>query len=76
VPEPVAAVGQALGTDPMSYVLTGGEDHALVATFDMGDVPKQWVVIGKVAQLGTVPSGAVLVDGHGWAGAVGGWQHF
>ena len=76
VAEPVAAVGQALGVDPMSYVLTGGEDHALVATFDMGQVPKQWVVIGKVAPLGVVAPGSVLVDGHGWAGPSAGWRHF
>ena len=30
---PLQQVGSALGVDPMAWVLTGGEDHALVATF-------------------------------------------
>ena len=30
---PLQQVGAALGVDPMAWVLTGGEDHALVATF-------------------------------------------
>ena len=33
VPPRLAEVGAALGVDPVSWLLTGGEDHALVATF-------------------------------------------
>ena len=50
----------ALGGDPMAWVLTGGEDHALLATFPAGaDLPEGW------ARIGTVSEGApgVRVDG-------------
>ena len=33
VPEPLHAVGAATGADPVSFVLGGGEDHSLLATF-------------------------------------------
>ena len=75
VGEPVAAVGQALGVDPLDYVLTGGEDHALVATFTLGDVPTGWVVIGAVFEPAQGLSPGVLVDGRYPADA-GGWRHF
>jgi len=75
VPEPVTAVGQALGVDPMDFVLTGGEDHALVATFALGDVPKGWTIIGAVLATGR-GAGSVLVGGRPWIGGPAGWQHF
>lgn len=63
VPEgPLQQVGAALGTDPLVWVLTGGEDHALVATFPAGTpLPEGWTAIGGVR----APGGAagVLVDG-------------
>ena len=38
--EPMQAVGAALGVDPMQFVLGGGDDHAIVATFPAGtDLP-------------------------------------
>ena len=50
--EPVGALQQvaaALGADPLSWVLTGGEDHALVATFPSWvELPEGWVPIGTV----------------------------
>jgi thiamine-monophosphate kinase len=56
----------------MRFILTGGEDHALVATFPLGAVPPEWQVIGVV-----MPEGApgVLVDGSPFVGS-GGWDHF
>ncbi|MGY1754326.1 thiamine-phosphate kinase [Blastococcus sp. SYSU D01042] len=55
-------VGAALGVDPMAWVLTGGEDHALVATFPTGtQLPAGWVGIGAVRAAGAVAG--VLVDG-------------
>ena len=33
MPEPLQAVAAATGTDPYQLILTGGEDHALAATF-------------------------------------------
>lgn len=72
IPDVLAAVGQATGADPLGFVLTGGEDHALVGTFDFGDVPEHWSVVGRVLP-GDAP--AVLVDGAPWDGTQG-WDHF
>lgn len=48
-PGPLQQVASALGGDPMAWVLTGGEDHALLATFPAGaDLPGGWVPIGAV----------------------------
>lgn len=71
VPEKLRDVGQALGLEPMSWVLTGGEDHALVATFpkDVGP-PEGWTVIGRVAR-----GAGVLVDGEQYQGQPG-FDHF
>ncbi len=50
VPEPLVAVGAATNADPLSFILGGGEDHALLATFpDVGSVPDGWLVIGAVS---------------------------
>jgi thiamine-monophosphate kinase len=59
-----------LGADPWRWVLTGGEDHALVATFP-GTPPPGW------RRIGTVVDGepTVRVDGHAWSGARG-WESF
>jgi thiamine-monophosphate kinase len=46
---PLQQVGSALGTDPLVWVLTGGEDHALVATFPpRAALPVGWTPIGEV----------------------------
>jgi thiamine-monophosphate kinase len=46
---PLQQVGSALGVDPMAWVLTGGEDHALVATFPAHvALPAGWTAIGEV----------------------------
>ncbi|GEL19256.1 thiamine-monophosphate kinase [Pseudonocardia asaccharolytica DSM 44247 = NBRC 16224] len=72
VPMRLREVASALGTDPLHWLLTGGEDHALVATFPPGStLPSGWTVIGTVRE--GVP--AVLVDGRPYAGP-GGWDHF
>ncbi|WP_018682095.1 thiamine-phosphate kinase [Actinokineospora enzanensis] len=64
-------VASALGGDPRHWVLTGGEDHALAATFpDPAGVPDGWRVIGTVAR-----GSGVTVDGAPYAGATG-WQHW
>ena len=79
----VAAAAAALGrTDGTGWMLTGGEDHALAATFPPGlALPAHWTVIGTVAAPGgAAPGGAgavgtVLVDGQLPSGH-GGWDHF
>lgn len=66
----VRAAAEAVGADPRSWVLTGGEDHALVACFP-GAIPPGWRIIGRV--LDGPPR--VLVDGREWDGSAG-WQSF
>jgi thiamine-monophosphate kinase len=58
---PLQQVGSALGTDPLAWVLTGGEDHALIATFPpRAALPVGWTPIGQVRK-GRRPG--VLVGG-------------
>ena len=66
----VAAAAAATGVDPWSFVLGGGEDHALVGCFPDA-APAGWRVIG------TVRDGApeALLDGRKWTGSAG-WQSF
>jgi thiamine-monophosphate kinase len=46
---PLQQVGSALGVDPIAWVLTGGEDHALLATFPpRAALPEGWTAIGEV----------------------------
>ena len=66
----VAVAAARVGEDPWSWVLGGGEDHALVATF-AGPVPQGWRRIGSVVD-GPV---GVRVDGVEWAGETG-WRSF
>jgi thiamine-monophosphate kinase len=63
-------VGAALNVDPLVWVLTGGEDYALAATFPAGaSLPDTWTVIGSVAD-----GEGVRVDGRRWPD--GGHEHF
>jgi thiamine-monophosphate kinase len=76
IAEPVQAVAAATGRDPLEFVLAGGEDHALAATFDIGDVPTGWTVIGQVVDPGESGQvGLVRIDGRTWDGPTG-WTHF
>lgn len=72
---PVQAVAAALNKDPLEFVLTGGEDHALAATFDPGKVPAEWEVVGRVVEADPEHGPQVMVDGKAWQGE-GGWTHF
>ena len=61
-------------TSALAWVLTGGEDHALAATFPPGTaLPSRWTVIGEVRE--APGRSGVLVDGQAWAGPAG-WDHF
>lgn len=74
----LAAAAARVGADPWQWILTGGEDHALAATFPPDvDLPTGWTVIGDVVSGGGADpeSAAVLVDGRDWT-ASGGWQSF
>lgn len=71
VPEAVATVAEALGLDPMSFLLTGGDDYGLVATFSSETaLPPGWATIGQVAD-----GHGVTVDGEEYEGPRG-HQHF
>ena len=71
IPEPLQAVGAALGADPMQFILSGGDDHALLATFpDVASVPSGWHVVGEVLE-----GEGVTVDGASYDGPTG-WTHF
>jgi thiamine-monophosphate kinase len=65
-PGPLQQVAAALGEDPMGWVLTGGEDHALLATFPADAVlPDGWTAIGSVS----AGKPQVRVSGESAAGA-------
>ena len=68
--EELADAAAASGGDPWAWVLTGGEDHALAATFP-GAPPDGWRIVGKVFD----GPARVLVDGQEWNGYAG-WQAF
>lgn len=71
VPQRLAEVASALGVDPVGWMLTGGEDHALAATFPAdAALPTGFVVVGEV-----VEGEGVVVDDQPYAGAAG-WEHF
>lgn len=71
VPDEFHQVAAALGgADPMGWVLTGGEDHALLATFPAGTpLPDGWRPVGRVRE-----GSGVTVDGEPYEGS--GWDHF
>jgi thiamine-monophosphate kinase len=72
-PQRLVEVGSALGVDPVHWVLTGGEDHALVATFPAEVVlPPGWTPIGTVRE----GKPEVLVQGRPYRDAPAGWDHF
>lgn len=71
IAEPLREVASALGADPLRWVLTGGEDNALVATFPAEvALPERWRTIGTVTE-----GSGVLVAGENYEGASG-HDHF
>ncbi|WP_069815009.1 thiamine-phosphate kinase [Streptomyces sp. TP-A0874] len=73
IPSQMSDIGQAVGVDPMRWVLNGGEDHAMVATFPSDvKLPARWRVIGEVLNASAAPR--VTVDGAPWDPA--GYDHF
>jgi thiamine-monophosphate kinase len=71
LPGPLRNAAEALGVDPYDWVLAGGDDHPLVATFPDGTLlPDDWQVIGEVRE-----GSGVTVDGKSYPGPAG-WDHF
>lgn len=71
VPQELTDTSRALNADPLHWLLAGGDDHALAATFPPDvDLPMAWSVVGR-CEAGE----GVLVDGAAWDGP-GGWRTF
>ena len=71
IPPQMRDTASALGVDPYLWILAGGDDHALAATFPPGvPLPPEWRVIGSVHE-----STGVTVDRKPWTGGAG-WDHF
>ena len=71
VTQPMLDAASALGVDPYTWVLGGGDDHAIVATFPAGTpLTEGWQVIGRVTD-----GAGVTVDGRLHSGSKG-WDHF
>ncbi|BBH64412.1 thiamine-monophosphate kinase [Actinoplanes sp. OR16] len=71
VPDQMRDAAKALGVDPYQWVLAGGDDHPLAATFPAGTaLPASWQVIGSVHD-----GSGVTVDRKPWSGGLG-WDHF
>lgn len=82
VGDPISTVAAAYGVEPLSWVLGGGHDHALVGAFAPDHrLPEGFVRIGTVAQRpqegedvtadDSGGAGWVTVDGSRWTGAAG-----
>jgi thiamine-monophosphate kinase len=71
IPSQMRDAASALGVDPYTWILGGGDDHALAATFPPEvSLPPYWRAVGVVHE-GT----GVTVDGKTWSGSAG-WDHF
>ena len=72
VPSRLVEVASALGADARHWVLTGGEDHALLASFPARVVlPADWTAVGAVRE-----GCGVTVDGEPYDVLTAGWKHF
>ena len=68
----LAALADRLGADPRAWVLAGGEDHQLLATFPAGAaLPPPFRRVGEVRD----GAGEVTVGGRPWRGDTG-WRHW
>lgn len=70
IPESMAEAAAELGVDPLGWVLTGGDDHPLAATFpDSVRLPPRWRIVGHVTE-----GEGVQVTGR--TETREGWDHF
>jgi thiamine-monophosphate kinase len=74
VPGQMRDAASALGVDPYTWILGGGDDHALAATFPPDvSLPDGWLVVGAVD---AGEGGGVTVDGRPYREGPAGWDHF
>ena len=60
IPDPMQAAAAAYNVNPIEWMLSGGEDHALLATFPAGSsIPSGFTMVGAVGAGDPV----VTVDG-------------
>lgn len=72
--EPAQAALESGAAAVLSWVLTGGEDHGLLATFPAAaELPADFRPIGRVVAAG---ADAILLDGQAPQTADSGWDHF
>lgn len=72
---PLRAVAELTGADPEAWVLGGGEDHSLLATFPPGiPLPAGFTAIGSIQAVGDGEASGVRIAGRP-ADTVG-WDHF
>ncbi|MFT4299047.1 MAG: thiamine-phosphate kinase [Aeromicrobium sp.] len=68
----VITVAEALGRQPLTFVLAGGDDYALAATFPAeAPLPEPWQRIGTVLPVRPGGRPGVTVDGEPWDGESG-----
>jgi thiamine-monophosphate kinase len=66
-PAPIRDAAAAIGAKPLDWILTGGDDNALAATFPAGvPLPEPWRVVGRVSA-----GEGVTVDGESYEGDPG-----
>lgn len=61
------------GRVALDCVLSGGEEHSLLATFPAGGVPASWTLVGRTVAAGAAGPG---VWWRGERAIGGGWDHF
>jgi thiamine-monophosphate kinase len=72
VPSALRDVSLALTVDPLTWILAGGDDHALAATFPgHAHLTDEWHVIGRVQD-----GAGLTVDGKPYEAGPPGWDHF
>jgi thiamine-monophosphate kinase len=72
---PLEPAAQLLGVEPLQWVLGGGEDHGLLATFPPGvRLPPGFAAIGSVEAPTSMDSTGVRIAGR--PAEIVGWDHF
>ena len=76
VPDELVSVASAFNVDPLEWITSGGDDHAIVATFDAkAKLPNGFVRIGQVDSVETGQESGVYVKGRMVTNR-GGHEHF
>jgi thiamine-monophosphate kinase len=76
IDQPLKDVGAAIGVNPLSFILTGGDDNALAGCFSPDvDLPARWRIVGRVAAVEEPVQPVVTVGGAPYEAAPG-YTHF